>query len=593
MSYIVFARKWRPRDFKELIGQEHIVATLTNAIKLNRVAHAYLFAGPRGVGKTSTARILAKALNCQEGPTATPCNKCVSCNEISSGISMDVMEIDGATNRGIEEIRTLRENIKFMPTAGKFKVYIIDEVHQITPEGFNALLKTLEEPPEHAKFIFATTQPHKVLSTIVSRCQRFDFRRISIKEIASKLSLIAVQEGLTIENEALYNIAHAADGSIRDAESIMDQLVSFADVGKDSKKIITGADVTAMLGVIESDILFNTMELVAKKDAPALVRLIDDLVNRGKDLVLYLASLSEHIRDLMLAKLGKDCEQIIDVPKDIAQRMVRQGQDFLSEELLYMFYVISAAHEAMKRSDMPRIPCEMALIKLASFKGPAQLPEILAKLKELEESLRKDAESPSKEYGDSNINKPDLESPRQLDLTGRAGPQARTDEPRAEKAPDAGTGGNGLNYGLDIARVCDIWPQAIREIKEKKISVGSFLSEAKAVSCSGSTVVIGFPKQLVFHKEAVEKDSNKKLIEKVLSDMLKRDTQVSFTLSDELQAQGASKARISSEPEDSSDRQDKDRAQAGSIDDPIVKSAANIFGGRVVKTSNNNIGRQT
>ncbi|MDD5195875.1 MAG: DNA polymerase III subunit gamma/tau, partial [Candidatus Omnitrophica bacterium] len=244
MSYTVFALKWRPQDFESIVGQNHIVTTLKNAIQRNRLAHAYLFAGPRGVGKTSTARILARALNCKEGPTLNPCGKCPSCIEIAQGRSFDVIEIDGASNRGIDEIRVLRENVKFPPTSGKFKIYIIDEVHQITPDGFNALLKTLEEPPPFVKFIFATTHPQKVIPTILSRCQRLDFRRIPVVEIIAQLERIARQEKIEIDKEVLFAIAKSSDGSLRDAESLLDQLSSF------SKEKISLKDIVSVLGIV-------------------------------------------------------------------------------------------------------------------------------------------------------------------------------------------------------------------------------------------------------------------------------------------------------------------------------------------------------
>jgi DNA polymerase-3 subunit gamma/tau len=256
MPYTVFALKWRPKNFDEIIGQDHIVATLKNAIQKNRLAHAYLFAGPRGVGKTSTARILAKALNCKSGPAVNPCLECPSCIEISAGRSLDVIEIDGASNRGIDEIRVLRENVKFSPASGRFKVYIIDEVHMLTTEAFNALLKTLEEPPEFVKFIFATTQPHKVISTILSRCQRFDFRRIPAMEISAQLERIACAERIEVDKEVLFTVAKASDGSLRDAESILDQLISF------SREKISLKEVVSVLGLVEQDALFAITEKI-------------------------------------------------------------------------------------------------------------------------------------------------------------------------------------------------------------------------------------------------------------------------------------------------------------------------------------------
>jgi len=248
MSYVVIARRWRPQQFNEIIGQEHVSKTLSNAIANNRIAHSYIFTGPRGVGKTTTARILAKAVNCEKGPTPHPCNECASCKAITVGNSMDVLEIDGASNRGIDEVRNLRENIRYAPTQGKYRIYIIDEVHMLTKEAFNALLKTLEEPPEHAMFIFATTEIHRVPATILSRCQRFDFRRIPLKTIMEHLRRICDGEKIDIQEEALLQIAKKADGSMRDAQSILDQLISF------SGNKIAFEDVAQALGVIHQDL---------------------------------------------------------------------------------------------------------------------------------------------------------------------------------------------------------------------------------------------------------------------------------------------------------------------------------------------------
>ena len=276
MSYLPFARKYRPQGFDEIIGQGHVATTLKNAIGMDKVAHAYLFTGPRGVGKTSTARILARSLNCEKGPRPEPCNKCASCQEISRGVSMDVIEIDGASNRGIDEIRNLRENVKFASVRGKFRIYIIDEVHMLTQEAFNALLKTLEEPPLHVKFIFATTRPYKVLPTIISRCQRFDFRKIPTRDIAKKLEEIRKKEKLDVNDEAIFLIARQADGSMRDAEIILDQLLSF------TKGKVAADDVTKVLGLLEQDVLFDLADSIINNKKEKVLNIIDGLVKHHR-----------------------------------------------------------------------------------------------------------------------------------------------------------------------------------------------------------------------------------------------------------------------------------------------------------------------
>ncbi len=271
MEYLVLARKFRPQYFEEVVGQEHVVKTLKNAISQGRVAHAFLFAGPRGIGKTSVARILAKSLNCEKGPTPTPCGECANCKEITDGRSLDVREIDGASNRGIDEIRELRENVKFAPAASKYKVYIIDEVHMLTREAFNALLKTLEEPPAHVIFIFATTESHKVPATIMSRCQCYDFRRISLKEIIANLGKIAAAEGIQVSKSALGWIAEAGDGSMRDAQSVFDQVISYA--GKEIKD----ADVEENLGLKDRKYLFAlSAAWKCKKNAGACLNILEE-----------------------------------------------------------------------------------------------------------------------------------------------------------------------------------------------------------------------------------------------------------------------------------------------------------------------------
>ncbi|MBL7069806.1 MAG: DNA polymerase III subunit gamma/tau, partial [Candidatus Omnitrophica bacterium] len=462
MSYVVFARKYRPKDFDEIVGQPHITTTLKNAIKQNRVAHAYLFSGPRGIGKTTTARILAKALNCQKGPTQNPCSKCVSCNEISSGISMDVIEIDGASNRGIDEVRELRENVKFAPTHGCYKLYIIDEVHMLTQEAFNALLKTLEEPPPHVKFIFATTQAQKVPATVSSRCQRFDFRRISTADTVSKLKEIAKDESVSADDETLFLIARQADGSLRDAESIFDQLNTFCR-GK-----IKRDDVAKILGAVGDDLLEQFAAIIAKRDAPSALKLTDRLVNEGKDLSLFLSSLIGHFRNLMVTKLCSKPEGLIDTSKETIERLRDQSKNFSQEELFYISDVLTHTHESIKRSASARVIFELAVVKIANRQSLLPLNEILEKLQEMEQRIKKgmpntviasEAKQSHKEIASSpniasqtprNDGEGEFETPRpaKRDPAERSLHTARRDNDKDTASPDA----------VELSTIQEAWP---------------------------------------------------------------------------------------------------------------------------------------
>ena len=326
MSYLVLARKYRPMFFDDVVGQQHVTHTLQNAIRQNRIANAYLFSGPRGVGKTTVARILAKALNCDQGPTITPCNQCSSCIEINESRSLDVFEIDGASNRGIDEVRNLREGLRYSPTPGKYRIYIIDEVHMLTNEAFNALLKTLEEPPPQVLFVFATTEAHKVPATILSRCQRFDFKRMPVKKIIEQLAELCRQENIEIEEEALRMIAVKADGSMRDSQSVLDQIIAYAG------NTVSAQGVAALLGIIDQQLFFEVTDLIQSGDVLAGVRLAGRIFSEGYDYSEFMIGLQEHLRNfLVVAATGSPAE--IDASEESKTRYLAQKDAFSVEDL--------------------------------------------------------------------------------------------------------------------------------------------------------------------------------------------------------------------------------------------------------------------
>jgi len=381
MSYLVLARKYRPQTFDQVVEQAHITRTLTNAISSDRVAHAILFSGPRGTGKTTVARILAKAMNCKKGPTPAPCNVCRSCNEITAGNAVDVFEIDGASNNSVDQIRELRENIKYMPAHSPYKIYIIDEVHMLSMAAFNALLKTLEEPPAHVMFIFATTEPHKIPITILSRCQRHDFRRISLDSISTHMASLCQHEKFEIANESLGIIAREASGSMRDALSLLDQIMTC------TQGLMNHEQVLDILGVIDRKIIFDLSESILGADTLTVLDLLDDVYDRGHDMKKLYADLLEHFRNLLIAAMGKKVDKLVDLPSGELEQLVEQSKSTSPAALNQIFDMLYKEEVSIRLSPQPKLALEMTLIRILQTKPALPIDILIDKLDVLRQEM--------------------------------------------------------------------------------------------------------------------------------------------------------------------------------------------------------------
>jgi DNA polymerase-3 subunit gamma/tau len=457
LAYLVLYREWRPQTFQEIVGQEHINRTLQNALVSNRIGHAYLFCGPRGTGKTTMAKVLAKALNCSSRQSSEPCNTCVNCQEIAAGNSMDVIEIDAASHRGIDEIRELREKVRFSPTTGNYRVYIIDEVHMLTSEAFNALLKTLEEPPSHVVFILATTEPHKVPLTILSRCQRFDFHRIGIQVLLARLKEISGSIGLEIEESALYLIARAAEGGLRDALSILDQIAAYGD------KKITAEDVHRLLGTVREGILDEITAAFSANDTGKALSLINTLTEQGKDLRLFVRELLTHLRTLLLLLLSPGVNGELSPAE--TERLSSMATALGQVKLLLLLNILTRTEQEMKWSSQPGILLEVALVQAfcAEYTNiETELAQKVHRLEELVEELvnassrripalaagkeevkKDESKEEEKRTGEKDI------SERRSSAQSKADTAAETEKSTGKKEAGSGLNRSAMSAGMD------------------------------------------------------------------------------------------------------------------------------------------------
>ena len=588
MSYLVLARKWRPQVFEEVVGQRPITQTLQNAISQNRVAHAFLFTGARGVGKTSTARILAKALNCEQGSRINPCNQCASCQEISSGTSMDVIEIDGASNRGIDEIRELRENVRYTPAKSRYKIYIIDEVHMLTREAFNALLKTLEEPPPHIIFIFATTEPHKIPATILSRCQRYDFKRIPMREILGSLKKIVDEEKVQISQRALLSITQESEGSLRDAQSLLDQVISYG--GKE----IRDEDIVEVLGLIDRKILNDTIEAIADRNPERCMEMIERVYQYGVDLQHFCRELLQYLRHLILIKVSQHPEGLMELLEEEMEILKKQADKFEFDQLNHLFNLLLKGEEEMAQSTFPRTMLEMTLIRMATFRPLLPIDDILKKL--------------------DGLGRPHSEGEPSLPVKGMNSKNAQTERGKKETFPSGqekaekgeGAGRQKLSAGITAERGSlpkdkmkesddleegvgdkgasqrvkeETWRGLVDFTRARNPIIGSFLALGSLIHVSDDKIEIGFEKDS-FHYERIMEKENRSQLESICHEYLQRKAKLVVSSVDQ---GGISKGRMVFEEERKGRNSSETPLMKEGEGNSLIQEALRLFDGKIVE----------
>lgn len=530
MAYVALYRRWRPQDFDTLVGQHAVKTALSNALASGRIAHAYLFTGPRGTGKTSTARILAKALNCDKGPTAHPCGECLNCERIAAGASMDVIEIDAASNRGIDEIKSLRDQTAYSPVNGRYKVFIIDEVHMLSTEAFNALLKTLEEPPAHVIFILATTDPHKIPATIHSRCQRFDFRRVTVEEITDHLAMVAEKSGINADREALRLIAIQSEGGMRDALSLLDQCGVMAQQ-------ITAETVREVLGIVGRETLRQLVGAIGKQDLSATLAKLNFLLEQGKDVRQVLTELAEYFRALLLYKAAPSYQEVY--LTDTEEALSENAPLFSNDRLLAAEERLHAGLSELRWTVRPRITAELCLFDLCRQEG-STLAALAMRVEELEKRLASGVtfakqEAPAKmEHSVPKSNAPseirqELPKPKASFQKAEEVPKMKASTPKVEAASQKQTLQSALQdlpkakaqvveveeFGGDFATGEEYWNKALEILSaEKKIAMVSCAKGGKVVSYVNGVLRVGF--KAAFQCDRMNKDDYRKVFEDVL-----------------------------------------------------------------------------
>ena len=469
MSYKVLSLKWRPQTFEDVVGQDHLTKTLINAFKKDRVAQGYILTGPRGVGKTTTARIISKTLNCSTAKNGVPCNECNSCKEIIDGRNLDVLEIDGASNRGIEEIRNLREQIKYTPMNSRYKVFIIDEVHMLTNQAFNALLRTLEEPPSHGKFILATTDIHKVPSTIISRCQRFDFNRITLDVISKRLSLILKAESIDIDDASLLSISQKADGSMRDALSLLDQVIAYSG---DSIKI---EDVSAVIGLIPNEIYFNFSNAIVEKDYNKMMSVIESIHSTGLSLQDLTEGLIKHYNNLLITLVDKGENLLSGMSEEIKNQYINSSNSYINKDIIRISKVLHDMQFSLKQVSQPMIVFEMTALKLLEMDTSVSISELISDIssKESKKKVIESKEPPIKKNDDIT----DFKIDEELNVSEKStNPKTSNDEKQKPL--------------LDLDVIKDKWNDFVKKVSNNRPSIATILEHADPIELNGNSLTV-------------------------------------------------------------------------------------------------------
>ncbi len=596
MEYQVSARKFRPGTFEELIGQPHVVQTLRNAILRQQVAHAYLFSGMRGVGKTTAARILAKALNCEKGPIPEPCGQCESCLEIGRGNSVDVIEIDGASNTGVDDVRELRENVKFSPFRGTYRIYIIDEVHMLSNSAFNALLKTLEEPPPHAVFIFATTEVHKIPPTITSRCQHFNFRRIPRREIIARLQEVVKYVNVTIGERSLGAMARASEGSMRDALSLLDQAVAFGG------KTITEHDVDDMLGAVPDELVGRIVNTVVTQDPAAAVALVGEVVDHGYDLRAYCGAVVERMRHLMIAAVVPGFEQaqgLMDLPDEDVKRLLAEAKSFSVEQVQEVFHLFAQAEDRLRSTAHPRFVFEVAAVRAARVLQPgAQVPQAPELPRGPHPSVSKtqvEKSGPTTGASPSPVRSPGL------GMSGRPSAPVQGGSPSppvpGEPLPpkNVASAPRTARPAVEPKQVStpqprpaappalrqEDWQRVVEAVIQRSPNIGTFLEMGTLVKIEGDQIIVGFPKTASVACSRIQKEENRARISRICQEIAGVNIRLRVVELTGEPSDGLTIKQMRVKQQQQDDEALLEQARAN----PMVKHAMELFGGKVVKAS--------